>query len=357
MRLRQSETLPQAESSVERWQLVLDRNPMADGQFVYAVRSTGVYCRPTCPSRRPRAAQVEFFETAAEAEKAGYRSCQRCEPNAVAPKKRIVASICDYLRTNIERTVTLDELANHVRLSPFHMQRIFMEQTGVSPRQYQATLRAGAMRASLGKGVSVTTSIYDAGYSSNSRFYESAGRELGMLPSAWRRGGRGITVSYGVFTSPLGEVLVAATSKGVCFLALGDNPESLEKQLREELPEASLRRDDDSLARYRDIVFDYLSGATPHPDLPLDVKATAFQCRVWQILRGISPGETRTYSDIALELGDTNLTRAVARACATNPVSLAIPCHRVVRNTGKLAGYRWGLARKQKLLAMEQGVK
>lgn len=343
--------------SVERWQLVLDRNPLADGQFVYGVRSTGIYCRPTCPSRRPRADQVEFFETPNDAERAGYRSCLRCKPEARRPRAQTVISACAYLKANVDRRVTLKEIARHVGLSPFHLQRIFKEQTGISPRQYQASLRTDAVRTSLRTGSSVTESVYQAGFSSSSRFYESAGQNLGMSPSTWRKGGQGVSVLFCIFPSPLGKILLAATGKGVCFLAIGDRESELESQLHAELPAAAIQRDDQALLAYKDGVFDYLSGSTPHPDLPLDVRATAFQARVWNVLRTIAPGQTRTYSNIARELGDLNLTRAVARACATNPVPVVIPCHRVVRQTGDLAGYRWGLERKQKLLALEHDVK
>jgi AraC family transcriptional regulator, regulatory protein of adaptative response / methylated-DNA-[protein]-cysteine methyltransferase len=343
--------------SVEQWQLVLERNPLAEGQFVYAVRSTGIYCKPTCPSRRPRFTQVEFFKTPQEAETAGYRSCKRCSPASISRQAQAVISACDYLAKAADRRVSLEELAEHVQMSAFHFQRLFKKETGVSPREYQATLRAGTVRKQLAKGSSVTDSIYEAGYGSNSRYYERAGRELGMSPSAWRKGGRGISVRHTVFHSPLGQVLIAATEKGVCFLALGDNEQSVVSQLRAELPEADIRRDDDALETYKQTVFEYLTGKSVYPDLPLDVQATAFQSRVWKQLRSIEPGQTRTYSDIALELGDENLTRAVARACATNPVSLAIPCHRVVRTGGALAGYRWGLNRKRRLLDLEQGVK
>jgi AraC family transcriptional regulator, regulatory protein of adaptative response / methylated-DNA-[protein]-cysteine methyltransferase len=340
--------------SVERWQLVLDRSPLADGQFVYAVKSTGVYCRPTCPSRRPRAQQVEFFETAEQAERAGYRSCRRCHPDTVAPRTQLVTELCRYIEAHPDSTLTLGELAGHVHLSPFHVQRIFKEQTGVSPRAYQASLRTKAARSLLPKAGSVTDCIYEAGYSSSSRFYESANATLGMAPGTWRKGGRGASVGYTITQSPLGRVLIAATVKGVCFLALGDNDDELFAQLRNELPQASVKRDDAGLAKYANVVFEYLSGATPQPQLPLDIRATAFQCRVWQLLRSIKPGDTRTYSDLALELGDKKLTRAVARACASNPVSLLIPCHRVLGSTGQLTGYRWGVERKRRLLEIER---
>ena len=340
--------------SVERWQLVLDRSPLADGQFVYAVKSTGVYCRPTCPSRRPREQQVEFFETAEQAERAGYRSCRRCRPDTVAPRTQVVTELCRYIEAHPDSTLTLGELAGHVHLSPFHVQRIFKEQTGVSPRAYQESLRTKAARSLLPKAGSVTDCIYEAGYSSSSRFYESANATLGMAPGTWRKGGRGASVGYTITQSPLGRVLIAATAKGVCFLALGDNDDELFAQLRNELPEASVKRDDAGLAKYANVVFEYLSGATPQPQLPLDIRATAFQCRVWQLLRSIKPGDTRTYSDLALELGDKKLTRAVARACASNPVSLLIPCHRVLGSTGQLTGYRWGVERKRRLLEIER---
>jgi AraC family transcriptional regulator of adaptative response/methylated-DNA-[protein]-cysteine methyltransferase len=340
--------------SVERWQLVLDRNPLADGQFVYGVRSTGIYCRPTCPSRRPRADQVEFFETPQQAEGAGYRSCLRCKPQGAPPRAEIVAAASDYLRANTDRTVTLTEVAQQVNLSAFHLQRIFKQQTGVSPREYHASLRTNKVRSSLRTSSSVTDSVYEAGFSSSSRFYESAGRDLGMPPTAWRKGGQGVTVRFTVFPSPLGVIVLAATHRGVCFLAIGDQELALKEMLRLELPAAELVRDDEGLAAHRDVLSNYLLGSVPHPDLPLDVRATAFQALVWKILRSIAPGQTRTYSDIALELGDVNLTRAVARACATNPVSLVIPCHRVVGKSGKPSGYRWGLDRKEKLLTHER---
>jgi len=340
--------------SIERWQLVMERNPLADGQFVYAVRSTGVYCRPTCPSRRPNPKQVEFFSTPKEAEQAGYRSCRRCRPEGMPPQARVVTAVCDYLKTNLDRKVRLAELSAHVQMSSFHLQRLFKQQTGVSPREYQSTLRAAEVRRALPEASTVTESIYEAGYSSGSRFYESAGRDLGMSPSAWKKGGQGLTIRYTIFPSPLGNMVLAATEKGVCFLGMGKHGRKLESELRAQFPAAMLVDDDASLSVYKDVVFDYLSGARPHPDLPLDVKATAFQGLVWQKLRQIPPGTTKSYSSIAAELGDENAVRAVARACATNPVSLAIPCHRVVRTRGELAGYRWGIGRKQHLLEMEK---
>ncbi|HXE14230.1 MAG TPA: bifunctional DNA-binding transcriptional regulator/O6-methylguanine-DNA methyltransferase Ada [Bryobacteraceae bacterium] len=344
----------QANEQVERWQLVLERDPLADGQFVYAVRSTGVYCRPTCPSRRPNANQVEFFETPQEAERAGYRSCRRCNPQGARPSAEAIAAACRYLKEHLDCRVALSDIAQHVKLSPFHFQRLFKQQTGVSPREYHASLRNGKVRSSLRQSASVTESVYDAGFSSSSRFYESAGRDLGMSPSAWRKGGQGVEVRFTTFSSPFGRIVVAATDKGVCFLALAEHDKELEAALRCELPAAQFFRDDAALAAYRDVIAGYLAGATPQPDLPLDIRATAFQAQVWKILRSIAPGQTRAYSDIALELGDVNLTRAVARACASNPVPLVIPCHRVVGKSGKLTGYRWGVARKEKLLARER---
>ena len=339
---------------MERWQLVLDRDPLADGQFVYAVRSTGVYCRPTCPSRRPRADQVEFFETPQEAERAGYRSCLRCNPRGGRPNAEAVAAACNYLKEHADQRVVLGDVARHVNLSPFHFQRIFKQQTGVSPREYHASLRNGNVRSSLRQSASITESVYDAGFSSSSRFYESAGRDLGMTPSTWRKGGAGIEVRFTTFPSPFGRIILAATGKGVCFLALGERDKELEAALRCELPAAQLHHDDGALAAYRDVLSGYLAGTALQPDLPLDIRATAFQAQVWKVLRSIAPGQTRSYSDVALELGDVKLTRAVARACASNPVPLVIPCHRVVGKSGKLTGYRWGVARKEQLLAHER---
>lgn len=341
-------------TSIENWQLVLERDAMADGQFVYAVRSTGVYCRPTCPSRRPKPQNVEFFDSPKDAERAGYRPCLRCHPRSASPQSEAVTAACRYLQSKADCKVTLPELGRQVKLSPFHLQRLFKEMTGVSPREYQSSLRAQTLREKLASAASVTESVYDSGYSSSSRFYESAGRELGMPPSNWRKGGRGQAIRFTIFASPLGLVLLASTGKGVCFLALADGQEKLEAELHAQFPAATIERNDDALSGHVGIVFDYLSGQRPHPELPLDVQATAFQSRVWQMLRGIPPGETRTYSDIANALDTPDAARAVARACATNPVSLAIPCHRVVRKSGYLAGYRWGLHRKQKLLELEK---
>jgi AraC family transcriptional regulator of adaptative response/methylated-DNA-[protein]-cysteine methyltransferase len=234
------------------------------------------------------------------------------------------------------------------------LQRIFKQQTGVSPREFHASLRSTRLRKALRDNSSVTDSVYDAGFSSSSRFYESAGRNLGMPPAKWLSGGKGVTVRYTEFSSPLGSIVLAATAKGLCFLGISEKESMPEAILRSELPAATLERDDDALAVYRDVISSYFQGAVPHPDLPVDVQATAFQAMVWKILHAIPPGHTRTYSDIALELGSVNLTRAVARACATNPVSLVIPCHRVISKSGKLAGYRWGLDRKARLLTHEQ---
>jgi AraC family transcriptional regulator of adaptative response/methylated-DNA-[protein]-cysteine methyltransferase len=345
-------------SDEARWQAVLGREAALDGAFVYAVRSTGIYCRPSCPSKRPRRAQVAFYEVPQAAEADGFRACKRCKPEQ-APSSdatlQAVRTTCDLIDAETERTPTLEELAAEVGLSASHLQRRFKRIMGVSPREYADARRMVRFRDAVKAGDDVTGALYEAGYGSSSRLYERAGSHLGMTPATYAKGGKGAEIRYALADCVYGRILVAATSAGICFLAFGSDDGRLADELGQEFPAAaSIERDDAGLGRWLDAVLDYLNDGTPHPELPLDVRATAFQRRVWQALTEIPYGETRTYSEIAAMLGAGKAQRAVGRACATNPVSLLIPCHRAIREDGGLGGYRWGLATKQGLLAHER---
>ena len=336
-----------------KWQQVLARDARQDGRFVFAVRTTGVFCRPSCPSRRPRRDSVEFFSDAREAERAGYRACLRCKPTRVSEQAQYVQCARQML-DSAEGVVTLAQLSKRVGLSPFHLQRLFKRATGLSPREYQSARRMRQMKTQLRKGDDVTTALYDAGFSSPSRLYENSNGQLGMTPGAYRRGGAGVTITFAIAPTPLGKMLVAATERGLCAVRFGNDATELEHGLREEFHSARLYRDDAAMERYAHLLVANLRGENITVDLPLDVRATAFQKRVWEMLRQIPRGETRSYTEIARAIGDPHAVRAVARACASNPVAIAVPCHRVVRSDGELAGYRWGVERKKKLLAAEQ---
>jgi AraC family transcriptional regulator of adaptative response/methylated-DNA-[protein]-cysteine methyltransferase len=337
----------------QKWQRVLDRDRSQDGRFFYAVKSTGIFCRPSCPSRRPRRRSVEFFDSVTAAQHAGFRPCRRCKPTEVATQARAIRAASTYIDAHLDEPLRLAALADAVGLSPFHLHRLFRRELGVTPRQYHEAQRMKKFKRELGSGRKVTDAVYEAGFGSASRLYEKAG-QLGMKPSAYRAGGAGQSIAYTMFDSELGKVLLAATEKGVCALRFADEEVALERELASEFPAAQLTRDDRKLARHRDAVLDHLADSRTALDLPLDVRATAFQRRVWEILQAIPAGETRSYSEVAHKLGDPNAVRAVARACATNPVALVIPCHRVVRTGGALAGYRWGIQRKSALLQREK---
>ncbi len=347
-----------------KWQDVIDGNAAADGQFVYAVRSTGIYCRPSCKSRRPKRENVEFFDLAEAAENSGYRACKRCKPDQLEPSNdvvRRVQSVCrfiqDRLDDGLEGPPTLREISAEVGGSPHHLQRSFKSLMGVSPAEYADALRLVRLRQGLKQGEGVTPALYDAGYGGTSRLYEKSDRQLGMTPATYAHGGKGARVAYTIVQSPLQKLFVAATDKGVCFLSLGEDENYLINQCQSEFPNAELVRDDEVLRDWTSVVIEYLDGKIPHPDLPLDVRATAFQRRVWQELMRIPSGLTMSYTEVADQLlGNPNARRAVARACATNPVALIIPCHRVNRTDGSLGGYRWGLDRKQQLIAHEQAM-
>ena len=336
------------------WEAVVARDSRLDGDFVFAVSSTGIYCRPSCPSRRPRRDRVSFFERPETAEQAGFRACLRCRPQEVGasdPKVEIVRRACQLLDQSDE-AINLTTLSEQLGVSSFHLQRTFKRILGVSPRQYAEARRTTKFKENVRGGRSVTSAMYDAGYGSSSRLYERAAAELGMTPATYSRNGRGAVISYALARCDLGCLLVAATEKGICSVRLGDEAE-LESALVEEFSAASIQREDIKLQRFVNEILEHLAGKRPSLDLPLDVQATAFQRLVWEALRAIPYGSTSSYSDVAKAISRPSAVRAVARACATNPVALIIPCHRVVREDKSLGGYRWGLERKKRLLDSE----
>jgi AraC family transcriptional regulator of adaptative response/methylated-DNA-[protein]-cysteine methyltransferase len=339
-----------------RWDLVARHDRSADGAFVYAVASTGIYCRPSCSSRRPRRDRVAFFDAPADAERAGYRACRRCRPNeavAADPWVDKIRRACVYL-ANVEGHPSLATLARRLGGSPYHLQRNFKRIVGVTPRAYAEACRLRRVKGHLQQGVDVTGAMFDAGYGSSSRFYERAVPKLGMTPATYRRGGAGMHIRYAIVESPLGRLLVAATDRGVCAIAMAASDRELETALSREYPAATIAADEGSLAKWTKQILRHLAGRQPRLDLPLDVQATAFQWQVWEALAAIPYGETRTYGEIAAAIGRPRAVRAVARACATNRVALAVPCHRVVAATGGTGGYRWGAARKRELLKRER---
>lgn len=338
------------------WRAVLERDAGYDGEIFFAVRSTGIYCRPSCPARRPRRENVVFFSIPEAARQAGFRSCLRCRPDNVPmrdPQVELVRRACRFIEDNASESPTLGVLSEHTRISPFHLQRVFKRLVGVTPRQYADALRLSKFKANVKEGDSVTEALYDAGFGSSSRLYERAPAELGMTPAAYRSGAEGIRIAYATAGCSLGRLLVAATGKGICAVRLGDSDETLEADLVNEYPGATMNRENMLLKKSVEQLLDHINGHLPHLDLPLDVQATAFQRIVWQKLRAIPYGSTRSYKEIARAIGRPAATRAVARACATNPVALVIPCHRVVREDQALGGYRWGIERKQELLERE----
>ena len=341
----------------QRWQAVLDRDARFDGAFVYAVRSTGIYCRPTCPSRRPGRRQVAFYAEPAAAEEAGFRACRRCAPGGQSPQNRQAEAVrraCAAIAAASEGPPTLAALGRAVGMSPHHLQRTFKRIMGVSPRQYADARRLGRLKSSLRKGEDIAGALYGAGYGSSSRLYEQAPGQLGMTPATYRKGGAGATMRYAIVDSALGRMLVAATERGLSFVGLGEADGELEEELREEFPAATVARDDGALGDLVGPLVARLTGQAGTLDLPLDVQATAFQRRVWEALRAIPLGEVRTYREVAESLGQPGASRAVGNACAHNPVPLVVPCHRVVRGDGGLGGYRWGPGRKEALLARER---
>jgi AraC family transcriptional regulator of adaptative response/methylated-DNA-[protein]-cysteine methyltransferase len=338
-----------------RWQSVIGRDSSADGSFVYAVSTTGIYCRPSCPSRRAMPQNVTFFETGGAAEAAGYRACRRCNPggrSAAQASAALVAKACRIIEA-AEEPPTLDDLAAAVGMSPFWLHRRFKEVTGLTPKAFGAAHRAGRMREQLAGEGSVTEAIYGAGYGSSSRFYEKAGEVLGMTPTAYRKGGRDAEIRFAVAQSSLGAILVALSGRGVCAISLGDDPDALVRALQDRFPEAGLIGGDGEFERLVASVVAFVETPRTGLDLPLDMRGTAFQQRVWQALRQIPAGSTASYAEIARRIGAPKAVRAVAQACGANELAVAVPCHRIIRSDGALSGYRWGVERKRALLDRE----
>ena len=343
-------------SDNQNWQAVIARDSAQDGKFFFAVSTTGVYCRPSCPARRPRRENVEFFATPDAAEKAGYRACLRCRPKAASTgQSQTVKAMCRYIERHLDEPLTLARLAQEFRQSPFHLQRTFKSVLGITPRAYADSCRMDELKHNLRAGHSVTRAMYDAGYGSSSRLYERTASQLGMTPDKYRRGAISAVIRYTCTQSPLGRMLIAATDKGICAIQFADSDEELESGLKHEFPFAIRRRDDAGLLAWERDLLRQMQGHKLNTALPLDIQATAFQRKVWTYLQSIPFGATRSYSEVARAIRRPTASRAVARACATNPVAVAIPCHRIVRETGEMGGYRWGIERKRTLLEMERG--
>lgn len=341
----------------DMWTAVLERDKRHDKDFVYAVRTTGIFCRPTCPSRRPHRDNVEFFDDPAAAQDSGYRPCKRCNPigeTQAEPNRDLVVQICRYLEGEHDRAPTLDDLAERFALSAFHLQRTFKRIVGVSPRQYFDAVRQGRLKQLLKDRPTVTEALYAAGYSGSSRLYEQAGHTMGMTPINYRKGGEMMTIQVAVVPCSLGLLLVAATDVGVCKISIGDVEKTMMEELAQEFHAAQVTRDDTLLAEWVGLILDYIEHDGQLLELPLDIQATSFQRRVWEALRAIPYGATRSYKDVAEAIGQPTASRAVATACASNPVAMAIPCHRILRSNGEISGYRWGVERKEYLLAHEQ---
>src|ERR1700674_3235787 len=343
-----------AHAAARYWQATLARDSRADGTFVLAVRSTHIYCRPSCPARRPLRRNVIFFHTREEAEKQGYRACLRCRPNEVPGAVALVQRAVRQLADSTEESGRLGVLASTLNTTQATLRRAFRQVTGLKPRELAEALRIRKFKAMLRAGRNITDALYETGYGSSSRVYERSNAQLGMTPATYQKGGKGMKIGYTVAKSPLGKVLVAATERGVSAVYLGDAESALIAELREEYPRAEIAPATDTFQQWVREIVQRIEGKQPRLELPLDLQATAFQRRVWQELQRIPRRKTRTYSEVARAMGQPKAVRAVARACATNPVSIVVPCHRVVREDGTLAGYRWGLSRKEQLLAQER---
>lgn len=340
-----------------RWKAIAERDRNFDGVFVFAVASTNIFCKPSCPSRRPKRENIQFFNSPDEAQNKGFRACLRCKPKMTANAQTdLIKRACRLIEENLEETFTLEHLSKLLNVSRFHLQRIFKKQVGVSPRKYAEIHRVKKFKQLLKESeVNVTDAIYEVGFGSSSRLYEKSNTQLGMTPKAYRKNGEGMKIAYTITKCSLGLLLVAATEKGLCSVAFGDDEKELKENLSNEFSCASIAKDENGLHEFVNALLLYLEGGKEKIVLPLDVQATVFQTRVWEALRQIPYGETRSYSDIAKTLNQPTASRAVARACAMNPVAVVTPCHRVVRENGDLSGYRWGIERKKKLLESEKG--
>jgi AraC family transcriptional regulator of adaptative response/methylated-DNA-[protein]-cysteine methyltransferase len=346
---------PQFLSDDERWQAVVNRDRSAEGQFVLAVHTTGIFCRPGCPARTPRRENTSFFPSPIEALRAGFRPCKRCRPTGESIFERQMHVVDEACRTieESDHRLTLSRLSDQAGLSPYHFQRLFKERTGLTPAQYQRSHRSTRLRAQITGATTVTHAMNDAGYGSSSQFYVSAAKELGMTPTAYRSGGKGERIRFGIVHTWLGHLLVAATDRGIATLQMRDSEADMRDSLHTTFPHAELIEDDPDFARLMQDVVELADHPSSEARLPLDMKGTAFQHRVWNALREIPAGSTRTYSEVAETIGSPKAVRAVAKACADNPVPLIVPCHRVIGKNGKLTGYRYGIARKQALLERE----
>lgn len=350
-----NEMLAAATVSDPRWAAVLERDPAADGKFFYSVKTTGVYCRPSCAARSARPENVAFHNTAADAERAGFRPCKRCrpdQPSLTAQHAAKIGELCRFIE-HAEELPTLDDLAARAGMSAYHLHRVFKDITGLTPKAYTAAHRAKRIRKELARSNTVTEAIYDAGYSSQSRFYEESDGLLGMTPTKYRAGGASMEIRFAIGECSLGSILVAQSDRGVCAILLGDDPDALARDLQDHFPRANLIGGDAEFEQLVAKVVGFVEAPGVGLDLPLDVRGTAFQQRVWQTLREIPPGATASYAEIAKRIGAPKSVRAVAQACGANALAVAIPCHRVVRHDGALSGYRWGVERKRALLERE----
>jgi AraC family transcriptional regulator of adaptative response/methylated-DNA-[protein]-cysteine methyltransferase len=340
----------------QRWDAVVARDDRHDGEFVFAVTTTGVYCRPSCPARRPRRENVSFYSRPEQAEKAGFRACLRCRPRTSSgnPQSDLGKEVCRYIEQHLDEPVTLARLGKMFRQSPFHLQRRFKAAVGITPREYADACRMRLLKRNLQAGDNVTRAMYDAGYGSSSRLYEKTASQLGMTPDKYRRGAIAASIRYACADSPLGRMLIAATDQGVCAIQFAHSDGELIEGLKREFPFALRKPDEGGLQTWVRALLEKMSGRESNAALPLDIRATAFQRQVWSYLQSIPFGATRSYGQVAKAIGQPSASRAVARACATNPVAVAIPCHRVVRGDGAISGYRWGVDRKKTLLEMEQ---
>lgn len=336
-------------TEAERWKAWEERDLGAIGAFYVAVKSTRIYCRVGCPARGPKRENLSFFDTPEAAEAAGYRACLRCHPREV-PSYRATVQKVKTLIEQAEKPPTLSELGQAVRLSPFHLQRLFKQETGLSPKQYASAFRLGKLKESLRMNDTVTQAMYEVGYGSSHSLYRSANTQMGMTPLAYRRSGKGMRIRYAFADSPLGKLLIGATEKGLCSLMIGESEAQLETLLRQEFAEAEI--EPGMLSEFVQPVLAQIAGQA-NANLPLDLHGTAFQLKVWEALRSIPRGQTRTYGQLAKALGEPKAVRAVAGACGANPVAIVVPCHRVIGSDGKLTGYRWGVERKRKLLEQE----